>query len=41
MTGMIYEGPGLVGAISEGLCRLLKRDGFRTIAEAIGTANKA
>ena len=36
MTGMIYEGPGLVARINKGLCRLLERDGFGSIAEAVG-----
>ncbi|MFZ5829786.1 MAG: quinone-dependent dihydroorotate dehydrogenase, partial [Planctomycetota bacterium] len=27
MTGLIYEGPGLVPRINRGLCRLLERDG--------------
>jgi dihydroorotate dehydrogenase len=36
-TGMIYEGPGIVGAINRGLLQLLARDGFRNIAEAVGT----
>ncbi len=35
-TGLIYEGPGLIGAIKAGLSRLLKRDGLRSIAEAVG-----
>jgi dihydroorotate dehydrogenase len=37
-TGLIYQGPGLVGRIKSGLCRLLKRDGFRSITEAVGHA---
>ncbi len=36
-TGLVYEGPGLVGRIKKGLTALLKRDGLRSIAEAIGT----
>lgn len=36
MTGMIYEGPGLVARINKGLCRLLERDGFRSVSEAVG-----
>jgi dihydroorotate dehydrogenase (fumarate)/dihydroorotate dehydrogenase len=38
MTGLIYEGPGLVARINRGLCRLLERDGFRNVSEAVGTA---
>jgi dihydroorotate dehydrogenase len=37
-TGLIYEGPGLVAAIKVGLAGLLRRDGFGSISEAIGTA---
>jgi dihydroorotate dehydrogenase len=36
-TGMIYEGPSIVRNINRGLLRLLERDGFGTIAEAVGT----
>jgi dihydroorotate dehydrogenase (fumarate)/dihydroorotate dehydrogenase len=38
MTGLIYEGPTLVRTINRGLCRLLERDGLKSIAEAVGTA---
>jgi dihydroorotate dehydrogenase len=38
-TGLIYEGPALVGEIKNGLVRLLKRDGFRSISEAVGSAD--
>jgi dihydroorotate dehydrogenase len=36
-TGMIYEGPAIVQNINVGLLRLLARDGFGSIAEAVGT----
>lgn len=36
-TGLIYEGPALVRDINRGLLRLLERDGFGSIAEAVGT----
>jgi dihydroorotate dehydrogenase len=36
-TGLIYEGPGLVYAIKRGLAQLLRRDGFRNVAEAVGS----
>lgn len=36
ITGLIYEGPQLVGDINRGLVRLLKRDGFSSVAEAVG-----
>jgi dihydroorotate dehydrogenase len=35
-TGMIYEGPALIGEIKRGLVGLLRRDGFRSIGEAVG-----
>lgn len=35
-TGLVYEGPGLVGRVNRGLVRLLERDGFGTVAEAVG-----
>lgn len=37
LTGLVYEGPGLVRRINMGLCDLLHRDGFRNVAEAVGT----
>jgi len=36
-TGMIYEGPAIVRNINRGLLQLLDRDGFGSIAEAVGT----
>lgn len=35
-TGFIYEGPLVVKKINQGLVRLLKRDGFKNISEAVG-----
>jgi dihydroorotate dehydrogenase len=35
-TGLIYEGPGLVKKINQGLVKFLERDGFKNISEAIG-----
>lgn len=35
-TGLVYQGPGLATAIAGGLEALLRRDGFRTVAEAVG-----
>lgn len=40
-TGLIYEGPGLVARILEELALLLERDGFASVAEAVGTASQA
>jgi dihydroorotate dehydrogenase len=39
ITGMIFEGPQSVGDINLGLVRLLKRDGFKNISEAVGVDN--
>jgi dihydroorotate dehydrogenase len=35
-TALIYEGPGVVAGINDGLAEHLSRDGFTTIGEAIG-----
>ena len=40
ITGMIYEGPQVISQINQGLACLLKRDGFRSISEAIGVDNQ-
>jgi dihydroorotate dehydrogenase len=40
ITGMIFEGPQLIGEINKGLVKLLKKDGFDSIKEAIGKAHK-
>lgn len=37
ITGMIYEGPQLIGEINKGLVELLKKDGFENISEAVGS----
>ena len=39
-TGMIFEGPQVVGEINAGLERYLKKDGFATIHDAIGADHK-
>jgi len=36
ITGMIYEGPQLIAEINLGLIKLLKKDGFNNITEAVG-----
>ena len=36
-SAMIYRGPGIANEITTGLERLMKRDGFSTIAEAVGS----
>ena len=40
-TGFVYGGPALPRAIARGLLTLLDRDGFKTIAEAIGVETEA
>ena len=35
-TGFIYEGPAAVKRINEGLIRLMERDGYGSIAQAVG-----
>ena len=39
ITGMIYEGPQTMGEINRGLVKLLKKDGFNSIEEAVGSRN--
>ncbi len=36
VTGMIYKGPGLIKKINKGLVKLLEKDGFDNIEDAIG-----
>lgn len=40
ITGMIYSGPGTISEINHGLVKLLKKDGYGNISEAIGKDNK-
>lgn len=40
ITGMIFQGPQLIGEINEGLVKRLKKDGFKNISEAVGSAHK-
>jgi dihydroorotate dehydrogenase len=40
ITGMIYEGPQLISEINQGLARLLKKDGFTNVSQAVGVENK-
>ena len=35
-TALVYDGPGLVARIKRDLAALLRRDGFRSLAEAVG-----
>jgi dihydroorotate dehydrogenase len=36
---MIFEGPQVVGEINRGLVELLKKDGFSSVEEAVGSRN--
>lgn len=40
ITGMIFEGPQLIGDINRGLVKLLKKDGYKNISEAVGVDNQ-
>jgi len=37
-TGLIYEGPGLIASMKKELAALLRREGFRSISDAVGSA---
>jgi dihydroorotate dehydrogenase len=39
VTGVIFEGPQLIGQINRGLVKLLEKDGYSSISEAIGADN--
>jgi dihydroorotate dehydrogenase len=39
-TGMIFQGPQVIGQINKGLVNLLKKDGFDTIAQAVGSKHR-
>lgn len=41
ITGMIFEGPEVIGQINYGLAKLLAKDGFKSISEAVGADFKA
>lgn len=36
LTGLVFQGPGLVRRVNEGLARLLERDGLPDVAAAVG-----
>ena len=40
ITGVIFEGPQLISDINQGLVRLLKKDRFNNISQAVGIENK-
>ncbi len=35
-SGLVYQGPGLIKQINQGLVKLLRNDGYETISEAVG-----
>jgi dihydroorotate dehydrogenase len=37
---MIFEGPQLIGQINQGLVKLLERDGFDNISQAVGVDSR-
>lgn len=37
ITGMIFEGPQRIGQINKGIATMLERDGYKNVAEAVGT----
>lgn len=38
LTGFVYEGPAAVKRINRGLLRLMEKEGFKNISEAVGSA---
>ena len=40
-TALVFAGPALVSRIKAGLVRLLRRDGFASVSEAVGTCRNA
>lgn len=38
ITGMVFEGPQVIGEINQGLVRLLQSDGYSNVSQAVGTA---
>lgn len=39
ITGMIFEGPQLISEINQGLVKLLRKDGYKNIGQAVGRDN--
>lgn len=39
-SAMVYDGPGVVARIKQGLAQLLRRDGFSSVAQAIGAEHR-
>ncbi len=40
-SAMVYHGPGLAARVCRELAEMLRRDGFASVADAVGTENKA
>ena len=40
-TALVYRGPGLIGEITHGLVRLLAKDGFTSLEQAIGADHRS
>ena len=40
ITAMIYQGPGVINEINKGLVKLVKKDGFSNISEAVGVDHR-
>jgi dihydroorotate dehydrogenase subfamily 2 len=40
ITGMIYEGPSVIGKINKELAELLQKDGYKNVKEAVGSYYK-
>lgn len=40
ITGLIFNGPSFIEDVNRGLVKLLKRDGFTHISQAVGSAVK-
>lgn len=40
ITGMIYEGPSVTGEINKDLAKLIKKDGYKNVSEAVGAYYK-
>ncbi len=40
ITGMIFQGPQLISEINIGLVKMLERDGYKNISEAVGVNSK-
>ena len=36
LTALIYQGPGVVRTITQGLAKLLARDGVKNVRDAVG-----